>query len=65
MPYVGGGNTTDVLNSCTKVTQELFNWFGNKEMKGNHDKCHLLLSSDEDANIQIANVTISPVVGVK
>ena len=65
MPYVGGGNTTDVLNSCTKVTQELFNWFVNKEMKGNHDKCHLLLSSDEDANIQIANVTISPVVGVK
>ena len=27
-------------------------------MKGNHDKCHLLLSSHEDANIQIANVAI-------
>ena len=27
-------------------------------MKANHDKCHLLLSSREDINIQIANVTI-------
>ena len=27
-------------------------------MKANHDKCHLLLSSHEDANIQIANVTL-------
>ena len=27
-------------------------------MKANHDKCHLLLSSHEDANIQIANVTV-------
>ena len=27
-------------------------------MKANLDKCHLLLSSHEDINIQIANVTI-------
>ena len=27
-------------------------------MKASYDKCHLLLSSHEDANIQIANVTI-------
>ena len=27
-------------------------------MKANHDKSHLLLSSREDVNIQIANVTI-------
>ena len=27
-------------------------------MKANHDKFHLLLSSREDTNIQIANVTI-------
>ena len=28
-------------------------------MKANHDKCHLLLTSHEDANIQIANATIN------
>ena len=27
-------------------------------MKANHDKCHLLLSTQEEANIQIANTTI-------
>ena len=27
-------------------------------MKAKHDKCHLLLSSREDTNIKIANVTI-------
>ena len=28
-------------------------------MKANHDKCHLLLSKQEEANIQIANTTIT------
>ena len=28
-------------------------------MKGNHGKCQLLLSTQEDANIQIANTTIN------
>ena len=28
-------------------------------MKVNHDKCHLLLSTQEEANIQIANTTIT------
>ena len=27
-------------------------------MKANHDKCHLLLSMQDEANIQIANVII-------
>ena len=28
-------------------------------MKANHGKCHLLLSTQEDANIQISNTTIN------
>ena len=48
----------NALSSVTKITQELSTWFANNQMKINHDKCHLLLSSHEDANIQIANVTI-------
>ena len=46
-----------LLSSLTKITQELFTWFANDQMKTN-DKCHLLLSSHGVANIQIANVTI-------
>ena len=39
-------------------TQKLFTWFANNQMKANHDKCHLLLSTQEKANIQTANTTI-------
>ena len=53
-----GDNTTMVLSSLTKITQKLFIWFPNNQMKASHDKCHLLLSAHEGANIQIANVTI-------
>ena len=51
--YVVGDNTIEALSSLTEITQELFSWFANKQMKANLDKCHLLLSSHEDANIQI------------
>ena len=34
-------------------------------MKANHGKCHLLLSSHENGNIQIANVTIKSSISKK
>ena len=66
-PSVTGDNTTDVLSSLSKITQELFTWFANKQMKANHDKCHLLLSSAEDiqiANVAIKNSTYKKLLGV-
>ena len=64
-PYVVGDNTIDVLSSLTKITQELFTWSANNQAKANHGKCHLLLSSHENANIQIANVTIKSSISKK
>ena len=58
-PYVVANNTTEVIENLTIITQKLFTWFANNQMKVNHDKCHLLLSVQEDANIQIANMTIN------
>ena len=43
----------------TNITQRLFTWFANNQMKANHGKCHLLLSKQEDANIQESNTTIN------
>ena len=57
-PFVVRDNTTGVLSSLTRVTQELFTCFANNQMETNHDKCYLLLSIHEQANIQIANMTI-------
>ena len=56
--YVVANNTEEVIENLTNVTQKLFTWFANNQMKANHDKCHLLLSTQEEANIQIANTTI-------
>ena len=57
-PYVVANNTEEVIENLTNVTQKLFTWFANNHMKANHDNCHLLLNTQEEANIQIANTTI-------
>ena len=58
-PYTAANNTAEVLEKLTNLTQMLFTWFANNQMKANHGKCHLLLSTQEDANIQISNATIN------
>ena len=57
-PYVVANNTEEVIENLTNVTQKLFTWFANNQMKANHHKCHLLLSTQEEANIQIVNTRI-------
>ena len=55
--YTVGDNTTVVLTNMSSLAQKLFTWFDSNKMKGNHDKCHLLLSTQESSNIQTANFT--------
>ena len=57
-PYVVANNTEEVIENLINGTQKLFTWFANNQMKANHDKCHVLLSTPEESNIQIANTTI-------
>ena len=57
-PYVVANNTAEVIENLTIITQKLFTWFVNNQMNVNHDECHLLLSTQEEANIQIDNTTI-------
>ena len=57
-PPLTGVNTTEVLTNLSSLAQKLFTWFANNKMKANHDKFHLLLSSQESFNIEIANFTI-------
>ena len=49
-------NTTEVLANLSSLTQKLFTWFANNKMKANHDKCHLLLSTQENFNVLIITV---------
>ena len=50
-------NTEEVIENLTIVTQKPFTWFANNQIKANYDKCHVLLSTQEEAKIQIANTT--------
>ena len=40
-PYAIGGDTKEVLTRLTDITQNVFTWFANNQIKANHDKCHL------------------------
>ena len=52
-PYLSGKNVEDILNGLENVSSNLFQWFTENELKGNASKCHLLLSSSENAHINI------------
>ena len=57
-PYVVANNTARVIENLTIITQKLCTWFAKYQMKVNHNKCHLMLSTQEEANIQFANMAI-------
>lgn len=38
-PYVVGHNTINILSILTKITQNIFTWFANNQMKSSYDKC--------------------------
>ena len=42
----------EVITELTNISQKLFTWFSH-QMKSNHGKCHLLLSSSEPLSIQV------------
>ena len=44
-PYVIGNNSEEVVSELRAITQKLFTWFAQNEMKANLYKCHLLRSS--------------------
>ena len=53
--YVVANNTLEIVENMTNVTQILFTCFANNQMKEKPCKCHLLLITQEEVNIQIAN----------
>ena len=51
-PYVIGNNAEEA------ITQKLFTWFAQNEMKANLNKCHLLLSTTDAFNFKISETVI-------
>ena len=52
-PYVYSENIDVNLEKLEEVGKVLFEWFSNNSLKGNADKCHLILSTNEPFSINI------------
>ena len=57
-PYVIANNAEEVVFELKAITQKLFTWFSQNEMKANLDKCHLLLSTTDAFNFEISETVI-------
>ena len=57
-PYMIGNNPDEVVSELRDITEKLFTWFSQNEMKANLGKCHMLLSSTESLNFQISETVI-------
>ena len=57
-PYVIGNNAEEVVSELKAITQKLFTWFAQNEMKANLNKCHLLLSTTDAFNFEISETKI-------
>ena len=52
-PYVTGYSIEDVINSLENDSIKSFNWFVENQIKENKDKCHLLISGNENITINV------------
>ena len=47
-----------VISSLQESAEKLFQWFSHNQMKGNTDKCHLIVSTDEPIEIRVGESLI-------
>ena len=45
-PFTSANNIDDLIDSLEKVSSILFKWFKDNLLKGNLDRCHLLVSTN-------------------
>ena len=54
-------NIDYLITSLQHVAAKLSKWFSDNQMKGNTDKCHLLLGKDESSEIHIGDSVIESI----
>ena len=57
-PFTSANNIDDLIDSPEKASSSLFKWFKDNLFKGNPDKCHLLVSTNEKTKINIGEFSI-------
>ena len=56
--YDSGNSIEEVISSLQESAEKLFQWFSHNQMKGNTDKCHLIVSTDEPIEIRVGESLI-------
>ena len=56
--YRLGRNVDNVINDLQLSAKKLFHWFSNNQMKGNIDKCHLIMSTNNITELKVADSLI-------
>ena len=57
-PFVSGDTPLNVIKSLEKAAEKLFECFTNNQMKANHDKYHLLISTFTSISIKVKDYII-------
>ena len=57
-PYVSGRNIEEVGASLEEVSEVIFQWFRDNQFQGNANKCHVLLSTDKQMQVNIGAARI-------
>ena len=55
---VAADNINDFIKSLEEASTALFQWFDNNLLRKNPDKCHLLISSNENITVKISEYEI-------
>ena len=58
IPFTSANNIDDLIDSLEKASSSLFKWFKDNLFKGNPDKCHLLVRTNEKTKIDIGEFSI-------
>ena len=57
-PYTSSNEVNGLINSLEEASKELIKWFDDTLMKSNPEKCHLLVSTNDNVTISIRNFRI-------
>ena len=53
MPYTTGNSIEEVIQKLDNAAKTLFQWFSDKQMKANPNKCHFLCNSNSEISLTI------------
>ena len=69
-PYVSADTIDEVIKRLETASVNLFKWFADNQMKANQDKCHLIVSKNENVSMhigpfEIKNTNCEKLLGIK